>query len=195
MGDRAKRTRSARHQNPALLQRRGKMPRLIRTAFKLEMHHVGALLDRPHVDARDQRQSLGQRTRIPMIFGEAIDHRGQRDDSCRRYDSRLAHPAAEHLPRPVRPGDKILAAAKNRTDRTGQALGQAKREGVRVRRDLFGRGLDATAALKIRAPSRCTGRPRRLARSYTSARCDSFTAEPPHRLWVFSRVTTEGGAK
>jgi hypothetical protein len=45
----------------------------------------------------------------------------------------------------------------------------------------------ATAALKIRAPSKWTGIPWRLATALTAAICATLQTVPPAMLWVFSR--------
>ena len=107
--------------------------------------------------ARDAAESLGQRARVVVVFGEPIDHRGQRDNPGRRDYPRLAHPAAEHLAHAARPFHE-RARRRRASCPTGQASPlERQNETVSacaaIRLALVS---SASAALKMRAPSRWT---------------------------------------
>jgi len=83
--------------------------------------------------------------------------RGRR---CRRPPAPdLPHPAAQHLPQPARARDEVAGAADDRADGAASPLEtQNVTESASAAKSRAGR-LSATAALKRRAPSRCTGTP------------------------------------
>ena len=68
-------------------------------------------------------ESLGQAARVRVVLGEPLDHPGvavpQGDEAGRGQHARLAHPAAEQLARPARPGDE--RASPTTTEPAGHA--------------------------------------------------------------------------
>ena len=85
-------------------------------------------------DAVHPAERLGQPPGVGVVLGEAVDHAvravGEGDQAGRGEDPRLAHAAADHLPRPARAPDHVLRADDHRADRAGQALREAERDGV-----------------------------------------------------------------
>ena len=70
-----------------------------------------------------------------MVVGEPVDHVLERVDAGRGDDAGLAHAAAEHLAVAPRLGDELLRAAEHGADRAAQALREAERDRVAVRRE------------------------------------------------------------
>ena len=97
-------------------------------------------------DARDFRQTFGQKFRVGMILGQLLRALLQRDQSSRRQNSRLPHAAAERLAVDAGAIDQLSAAHQQRAHRRAQSLRQAEHHGVGLGGQL--------------APPECPTRPR-----------------------------------
>ena len=86
-------------------------------------------------DARQGGERDRQALRVAVILGQPVDHpvRPVREgnEPGSRDDARLAHPAAEQLPRPSRPADERTVADDQGPDGAGEALRETKGHGVR----------------------------------------------------------------
>ena len=85
-------------------------------------------------DAVHLREGLAEAAGIGVVVGEAVDHAvravRQRDETGRREDAGLAHPATDQLARAARPPDDVARADDHGADRAAEALAQAERDGV-----------------------------------------------------------------
>ncbi len=80
-------------------------------------------------DAVESGQPLGQAAGVGVVVGQPLDHAvgavAQGDQSRRRQHADLAHAAAHDLARSAGPADEVGVADDDRSDRAGEALGQA----------------------------------------------------------------------
>ena len=116
-----------------------------------------SISSRHDLDARDLVEQRAELACPPVIVGEPLDERVERDERRGRRDARLVHARpAEPAQRLVRELDHLGATGEDRPHRRAEALVQADRDRVH-RRSQFAEGTpSATAALKSRAPSRWT---------------------------------------
>ena len=133
-------------------------------------------------------QLLGEPARPDMVLRQPVDHL-----------SSATMPAAARMPAWRMPPPSILrirrarrmnARPPHRTEPTGahSALGQAEGDRIGRRGAAAAAGTpSATAALKMRAPSRCRRKPWRRATAPRQRVYSTAAAAPPQRLCVFSR--------
>ena len=89
--------------------------------------------------ARDVVELLRQQPRVGVVFGEAVDHLFEGDDSGGGDDAGLTHAASEPLADPAGAVDEVAFADEDRTEGAAQSLGQAEHHGVDVAGVLGGR--------------------------------------------------------
>ena len=115
-------------------------------ALDAEDHEVRA--DAPRIErtgrglrrptGRDDAIEPGQRLREPagvgVVLGQALDHAvravGEGHQAGRGQDPGLAHAATDHLARASGAPDDLARPDDHRSDRTGERLGEAERDGV-----------------------------------------------------------------
>jgi hypothetical protein len=67
---------------------------------------------------------------VRMVFRKTFDHLFQRDNPRSRYDSGLAHSAAQHFPDPAGARDEFFVAADQGADGRGETLREADVYGI-----------------------------------------------------------------
>ena len=107
------------------------------------------------LDVVAAQELLRQQARVGVIVGQAFDVVGERVRPRGREDARLAHRAAGHAPVPMGALDEVLRAGEHRAGRGAETLAERQRDEVESARQATRPASPlATAALRIRAPSR-----------------------------------------
>ena len=109
------------------------------------------------------------------------------EQSARRSQyARLTHPAAQSLAINPRPLHQFRRAHQHRSHRCAKPFDRQNMIVSNPRVSVFTSSPSAVAALKIRAPSRCTGSFRSFASAQISSIARSGVHRPPAKFAVFS---------
>ena len=136
--------------------------------------------------------ALGESPGALVVDRKPLDVVVERVQRGRGDDPRLAHGAAEQELLPPGDLDQLRPGRRERAERAPEALREAERHGVDPRADRAGGTPSATAALRSRAPSRCTPTSAGCAAATTSSISSSGQTRPPRRCGC-SRATSTAG--
>ena len=105
-------------------------------ARDVEIDEVGLDATEVAADPWHLSEAFRQRSRVGVVFSQAVHHRVEGDQTCSRKHACLTHAPAETLAPASRLVNRFSRAAEEAAGRAGEALRDAERDRVRGRSDV-----------------------------------------------------------